>query len=80
MALPQTGMPYTVHRVRRALENSCRPIDGLPVLCQGRGLVQVEDAFRYLQEHSSDSMHDGTTCPPPLPPRRSGLPLLVTCA
>uniref|UniRef100_A0A7S2RCW9 Tripeptidyl-peptidase 2 n=1 Tax=Rhizochromulina marina TaxID=1034831 RepID=A0A7S2RCW9_9STRA len=57
-ALKQSSMPYTVHRLRRAVENSCQPIQGVHALSQGRGLVQVDDAFTYCQEHAADAFED----------------------
>jgi tripeptidyl-peptidase-2 len=43
------GIPITPIRVRRALENTATPVPGTAVLALGRGLIQIDQAFEYLQ-------------------------------
>ena len=50
-ACKQHGLPYTPHRIRKAIENTALVQPLLEPLTQGAGLVQVADAFNYLQQH-----------------------------
>lgn len=45
------GIPYTAARIRRALMNTAQPNPNLTVLQQGAGMIQVDKAWEYLQEH-----------------------------
>ena len=46
-------LPYTPAHVRRALENTARPLQGSTVFSQGRGLIQVDLAWKHLTTHHS---------------------------
>ncbi|MHC4091064.1 MAG: tripeptidyl peptidase II [Planctomycetota bacterium] len=48
--LKAEGMAYSPPRVRRALENTARPVEGVEVFALGRGLVQIDKAFEHLNE------------------------------
>ncbi|CAN0254327.1 unnamed protein product, partial [Ectocarpus fasciculatus] len=52
------GKKFSVHRVRRALENTAKRLPGLETLVQGQGLVQVSAAFEYLTKHALDDSED----------------------
>eukprot|EP00903_Cladosiphon_okamuranus_P011552 g10875.t1 len=52
------GKKLSVHRVRRALENTAKRLPGLETLVQGQGLVQVSAAFEYLSQHAEDENED----------------------
>ena len=63
--LKAEGQVVTPARVRRAVENTAQPVapaDPSSVLTYGRGLLQVADAFAYLQkgggEHLDDVLRD----------------------
>ncbi|MCL4177805.1 MAG: S8 family serine peptidase [Verrucomicrobia bacterium] len=43
--LKAEGLGYSPSMIRRAVENSARPIPGVEVFAQGRGLIQVDHAF-----------------------------------
>ncbi|RMF86238.1 MAG: hypothetical protein D6744_00060, partial [Planctomycetota bacterium] len=43
------GKPYSPQTVRKALENTARPMRGLDVFSQGRGMIQIDAAWDYLQ-------------------------------
>jgi tripeptidyl-peptidase II len=43
--LKATGIPYSPFSIRRALENSALPIDGVEVFAQGCGLMQVSSVI-----------------------------------
>ena len=34
--------------MRRAIENTARPLENVEVFAQGSGVIQVEKAFQYL--------------------------------
>lgn len=44
--------PYTPASVRRAIQNSARPVEQAEVLAQGPGLLQVDRAWDYLQQYA----------------------------
>ena len=50
-ACKQSGLAYNPHRIRKAIENTAKMQPLLEPLTQGAGLVQVADAFDYLQQH-----------------------------
>ena len=43
------GIPVSPARIRRAIENTAKPMPGLSTLQQGYGMIQVEAAFEYLK-------------------------------
>eukprot|EP00798_Chlamydomonas_sp_ICE-L_P009787 gene9786-7671_t len=50
--LKATGGHISPERVRRAVENTCMPLGGASpdaVLTYGRGLIQIDEAFKYLE-------------------------------
>jgi tripeptidyl-peptidase-2 len=49
---------YTPHRIKRAIGNTARKIEGVEVFAQGRGLIQIDRAFDYLLEHRGSADHD----------------------
>jgi len=50
-----TGTKPTPAMLRRALENSSKPIEGVHLLSQGSGMVQVGPSVDWLKAHASDS-------------------------
>ena len=50
-ACKQRGIAYTPHRIRKAIENTAKFQPMLEPLTQGAGLLQVADAFDYLEQH-----------------------------
>ncbi|QDU98736.1 S8 family serine peptidase [Lignipirellula cremea] len=51
--LKQAEIPYSPASVRRALQNTARPIAGSDPFSQGPGLLQIERAFAFLEENSA---------------------------
>jgi tripeptidyl-peptidase-2 len=45
------GISFSAARIRRALINTAKPYPNLSVLQQGAGMIQVDRAWEYLQEH-----------------------------
>jgi len=39
--LKARGVPYNPYNVKRALQNTAKPVDGVEVFAMGQGLVQV---------------------------------------
>ena len=56
--LVQKKQAYSPQRIRRALENSSRPVQGVEQLALGCGLVQVNRCFDYLQAFYSYADQD----------------------
>jgi tripeptidyl-peptidase II len=52
------GIPISPSRIHRALENSAKPMPGLSRYQQGWGMIQVEEAYKYLQQTKDKSMED----------------------
>ena len=52
-ACKQHGVRYTPHRLRKAIENTAAPVPGLDPLTVGCGLLQVEDAYQWLEKFSA---------------------------
>ncbi len=50
-ALKAEGASWTPHRIRRALENTAVPVQGIEVFALGRGLVQIDKAYEYLKAY-----------------------------
>jgi tripeptidyl-peptidase II len=44
------GIPISPSRIQRALENTAKAMPGLSRYQQGWGMVQVEEAYKYLQQ------------------------------
>jgi len=57
-ALKAKGIAYSVPRVRRAVENTAKPVSGIEPLTIGHGLIQVCDALAYLEEHAESPLED----------------------
>ncbi len=51
--LKQQNIAYTPQSIRRALENTARPLEDVHVFAQGAGVVQVPTAFEYLVAHAA---------------------------
>ncbi|XP_053404432.1 tripeptidyl-peptidase 2-like isoform X2 [Mercenaria mercenaria] len=49
--LKASNVEYNPYSVRRALQNTAKPVDGVEVFTMGHGLVQVEKAYEYLLGH-----------------------------
>ncbi|XP_052216044.1 tripeptidyl-peptidase 2-like isoform X2 [Dreissena polymorpha] len=45
------GISYNPYSVKRALQNTAKPVDGVEVFAMGHGLVQVEKAYEYLCQY-----------------------------
>ncbi|CAI5726897.1 unnamed protein product [Hyaloperonospora brassicae] len=56
-ALKAEGVEYTPYSIRRALENTAVMVPGVEAYAQGKGLIQVLPAFKYLL---SSNAFDGT--------------------
>jgi len=52
------GIKATPARIKRALQNTAKEMDGLSVLQQGSGMVQVDKAWQYLLDHRDDHDED----------------------
>ena len=58
-ALKQNGTSYSPARIRRALENSAKPIpNNGTILDSGRGLVQIDDAYEYVMAQKQKVYED----------------------
>ena len=53
-ALKKEGIIFSPAGIRRCLENTALRIDGLSSFVQGHGMVQVDRAFDYMKDASSD--------------------------
>ncbi len=51
--LKKQEVGYTPHSVRRALQNTARPLEASEVFAHGRGLIQTDKAFDYLIENAN---------------------------
>ena len=51
-ACKQSGIRYTPHRVRKAIENTAATIPGLEPLTVGCGLLQVHDALKWMEANA----------------------------
>ncbi len=47
--LKAKSIGWSAHRVRRALANSAKQVEGIDPFAMGRGLIQVPEAFAYLE-------------------------------
>lgn len=54
-ALKQQEIEYSPHSVRRAVENTARPIANSDVFAHGHGLIQTDRAYEYLQANRGES-------------------------
>jgi len=54
------GIKVTSARVKHAIDNSAKVMDGLTCLQQGSGMIQVEKAWDYLKQYKDDSFQDIT--------------------
>lgn len=57
-ALAQRKWKHSPYSIRRALENTANFIQGVEVLAQGAGLIQVEKAFDYLVNYKDEDDRD----------------------
>ncbi|HJO09396.1 MAG TPA: S8 family serine peptidase [Verrucomicrobiota bacterium] len=56
--LKQQNIEWTPHRVRRSIENTAKEIPNVERFAQGRGLLQVDKAFAYLEATRDVNDHD----------------------
>ena len=56
--LKQENIPYSPHRIRRAIENTARKIENVEPFAQGRGLAQFDKAFEYLTAFAQHADQD----------------------
>eukprot|EP00126_Sphaerothecum_destruens_P008695 Sdes_comp20316_c0_seq1m13965 len=56
--MKDAGIPYSPHSVRKALQNSARPIPASEKYCSGHGLMQVDQAFELLCQLSGSIDRD----------------------
>eukprot|EP00968_Pinguiococcus_pyrenoidosus_P016953 scaffold1651_cov317-Pinguiococcus_pyrenoidosus.AAC.18 len=54
----QKGLSFSPPRIRRAIEITAKALDGVNVLKQGHGLLQVGDAYDYLDATSRIKVED----------------------
>jgi tripeptidyl-peptidase-2 len=52
------GIPISSPRIQRAIENTAKAMPGLSRLQQGWGMVQVEEAYKYLQATKAEASED----------------------
>jgi len=52
------GIVVNANRIRRAMENTARKMDGLSALEQGVGMVQVDKAWEYLMQNQDEWEED----------------------
>ncbi len=57
-ALKAEKIPYTPHRIRRALENTAVPLPNVDIFGQGRGLIQIDKAYDYLRRYRDHADQD----------------------
>ncbi len=57
-AMKANKMPYSPHRVRRALENTARRPEGARAYDVGAGLIQIDRAWAYLEQNGERSDED----------------------
>lgn len=50
-ALKASEIPYSPYSIRRALQNTARPINTVDPFAQGTGLIDLPAAFEALQQH-----------------------------
>jgi len=51
-AAKQKKLAYTPNSVRKAIQNTAQELDGIDVFSAGPGLIQVDQAWQYMQENS----------------------------
>ena len=56
------GIKVTPARLKRAIMNSAKVMDGLSCLQQGSGMIQVVKAWEYLKQYKDDSFEDVSVC------------------
>lgn len=52
-ALKAEKISYTPYSVRKAIENSAKPLANASVFAQGKGVLQVDKALHYAKSHAS---------------------------
>lgn len=55
------GIKVTPARLKRAIMNSAKVMDGLSCLQQGSGMIQVVKAWDYLKHYKDDTCEDVST-------------------
>ena len=56
--LKQQDQKWTPHRIRRAIVNTAKQIPNVERFAQGRGVLQVDKAFEYLESNKGAKDHD----------------------
>lgn len=57
-ALKQNSISYSPYFIKRALENTAFQLEGIEAFAQGRGLLQVENAYEYLTTYQNAQERD----------------------
>ncbi|MCH7725669.1 MAG: S8 family serine peptidase, partial [Planctomycetes bacterium] len=53
--LKQQALTYSPHSVRRALENTARSLEQSSPFAHGRGLIQIDKAYEYLEKFNEEN-------------------------
>lgn len=57
-ALKAEELDYSPPGIRRALQNTARPVSGSDVFATGRGLIQIDKAHEYLKQNEAAKAED----------------------
>jgi len=71
--LKQEGIPYTPASIKRAIQNTARPVTGIEVFALGAGLLQVDKAFEHCCKYGPELASRNLRFEVDLPHSRGGL-------